>query len=188
MPPTQGIPLEDAARYSRYGQRLAQARPEMFRDALAAVGQPFDAAAMRAWLAQQSVSDEDALKRSLRQLRQQVMLRVLLRDLCGHAPLAEVVASMSALAELSVGFALRHLNAWLEAQHGAPMAGGRKQDLMVVGMGKLGGRELNVSSDIDLIFVYPEEGETAASPLAPESGAAPAVCAVAPATVSPSSG
>ena len=173
MPPSQGIPLDDAVRYSRFAQRLGQARPEMLREALAAIEQPFDADAMRAWLAQQAVGDEDALKRALRRLRQQVMLRVLLRDLSGRAPLAEVVASMSALAELSVGHALRHLSVWLEAQHGAPMANGRRQALIVVGMGKLGGRELNVSSDIDLIFVYPEEGETVAGTAAPEGDAAP---------------
>jgi glutamate-ammonia-ligase adenylyltransferase len=100
------------------------------------------------------------LKRALRQLRQQVMLRVLLRDLSGRAPLAEVVASMSDLAELSLGYALGHLCVWQEAQHGTPMSNGKRQALVLVGMGKLGGRELNVSSDIDLIFVYPEEGET----------------------------
>ena len=159
MPPHQGIPLE-ATGYSRYAQRLAQARPELFAAALAAIEQPFDAAAMRDYLARQQDGDEDALKRTLRRLRQQVMLRVLLRDLSGRAPLAEVVGSMSDLAELSLAYALAHLSTWLQAQHGTPMANGRRQELIVVGMGKLGGRELNVSSDIDLIFIYPEEGET----------------------------
>ncbi|MBE0625066.1 MAG: bifunctional [glutamate--ammonia ligase]-adenylyl-L-tyrosine phosphorylase/[glutamate--ammonia-ligase] adenylyltransferase [Burkholderiales bacterium] len=128
---------------------------------------------MRAWLAQQAVGDENALKRALRLLRQQVMLRVLARDLSGRAPLAEVLASMSDLAELSLQYALGHLGAWLQAQHGTPMANGARQQLIVVGMGKLGGRELNVSSDIDLIFVYPEEGDTVASTTAAATGAAP---------------
>ena len=140
---------------------MAQARPEMFQAALAAIERPFDALAMRACLDAQPAADEAALKRTLRRLRQEVMLRVLLRDLSGRAPLAEVVASMSDLAELGVDYALRHLSAWQEAQHGTPMADGRRQQLIVVGMGKLGGRELNVSSDIDLIFVYPGDGETA---------------------------
>ena len=158
---------------SRYAQRLAQARPELFQAALAAIEQPFDAAAMRAYFAQQAVGDENDLKRTLRQLRQQVMLRVLLRDLAGRAPLAEVVASMSDLAELSLDYALKHLSVWLQAQHGTPMANGKRQELIVVGMGKLGGRELNVSSDVDLIFVYPEEGETVGSAAAPGTGAGP---------------
>ncbi len=159
MPRDQGFPLP-ALRYSRYAQRLAQARPELFQAALEDIDQAFDAAAMRAHLAAQPPADEAALKCTLRRLRQQVMLRVLLRDLSGRAPLNEVVASMSDLAELSLGYALGHLGAWLEAQHGTPTANGKRQELIVVGMGKLGGRELNVSSDIDLIFVYPEEGET----------------------------
>ncbi len=159
MPTVHAVP-SDPTVYSRYAQRLAQAQPELLQAALAAIEQPFDIAAMRAWLEQQPAGDEDALKRALRRLRQQVMLRVLLRDLSGRAPLAEVVRSMSDLAELSLDHALRHLSTWLEAQYGTPMANGRRQALIVVGMGKLGGRELNVSSDIDLIFVYPEEGET----------------------------
>jgi len=173
MPPAKGIPLEAALTYSRYAQRLAQARPELFQAALASIDEPFDADAMRACLARATPGDEDALKRTLRQLRQQVMLRVLLRDLSGRAPLAEVMASMSDLAELSLAYALEYLGPWLEVQHGTPTAEGRRQELLVVGMGKLGGRELNVSSDIDLIFVYPEEGDTALSAGAPSSGSAP---------------
>jgi len=159
MPPDQGFPL-CAPAASRYAQRLAQARPELLRAALADIEQAFDAVAMRAFLAARPAGDETELKCALRQLRQQVMLRVLLRDLSGRAPLAEVVASMSDLAELSLGHALDHLCAWQEAQYGAPASNGRRQALIVIGMGKLGGRELNVSSDIDLIFVYPEEGQT----------------------------
>ena len=134
----------------------------MFQASLAAIEQPYDATAMRAFLEREPAADENALKRSLRRLRQEVMLRILLRDLSARAPLAEVVGAMSDLAEVCVQHALRHLGAWLEAQHGTPMAKGMRQELVVIGMGKLGGRELNVSSDIDLIFVYPEDGETEA--------------------------
>ncbi len=171
MPPDQGIPLDHALSYSRYARRLAQAQPELVQAALDAIEQPFDTAAMRACLAREAPADEDELKRALRQLRRQVMLRVMLRDLGGRAPLAEVVASMSDLAELSLDYALEHLVPWLEAQYGTPSANGKRQELIVVGMGKLGGRELNVSSDIDLIFVYPEEGETVSSAPASAAGA-----------------
>ncbi|MFA5916381.1 MAG: bifunctional [glutamate--ammonia ligase]-adenylyl-L-tyrosine phosphorylase/[glutamate--ammonia-ligase] adenylyltransferase, partial [Burkholderiales bacterium] len=173
MPSDSAIPLEDALHHSRYARRLAQARPEMLQAALDAIEQPFDADAMRSALARHAPHSEEELKRNLRRLRQQVMLRMLLRDLSGRAPLAEVVAGMSDLAELSLRYALGHLSAWLEAQHGTPMANSRKQELIVIGMGKLGGRELNVSSDIDLIFVYPEEGETASSATAPQTGVGP---------------
>ncbi|MEK7438008.1 MAG: bifunctional [glutamate--ammonia ligase]-adenylyl-L-tyrosine phosphorylase/[glutamate--ammonia-ligase] adenylyltransferase [Pseudomonadota bacterium] len=172
MPTVHAI-ASDPSGYSRYAQRLAQAQPELLQAALTAIEQPFDIAAMRAWLGQQPAGDEDALKRALRRLRQQVMLRVLLRDLSGRAPLAEVVSSMSDLAELCLEHALRRLSTWLEAQYGTPMANGKRQELIVVGMGKLGGRELNVSSDIDLIFVYPEEGETVRGTSDNGSSAAP---------------
>jgi glutamate-ammonia-ligase adenylyltransferase len=84
------------------------------------------------------------------------------RDLSGAADLAEVMDTTTALAESAIDFALRRLDAELSAQHGYPVGSEsrRRQQLHVIGMGKLGGRELNVSSDIDLIFVYPEEGET----------------------------
>ena len=97
---------------------------------------------------------------ALRRLRQRVILRVLARDLGEIAGLAEVCGAMSTLAEVSIAAALEALQPALEAELGSPFAGGGRQQLMVVGMGKLGGGELNVSSDVDLVFVYPEEGET----------------------------
>jgi len=115
---------------------------------------------MQALLKSHNAGDESALRTALRRLRQRVMLRVLARDLGGLAGLGEVCDTMSALAEVSLAAALEVLEPALEAELGAPVAGGRRQKLIVVGMGKLGGGELNVSSDIDLVFVYPEEGET----------------------------
>ncbi|HZV99114.1 MAG TPA: bifunctional [glutamate--ammonia ligase]-adenylyl-L-tyrosine phosphorylase/[glutamate--ammonia-ligase] adenylyltransferase, partial [Methylophilaceae bacterium] len=107
------------------------------------------------------VDDEASLKKALRRLRSRVMLRVIVRDLCGLGDLQEVMHSMTALAETSVQFALQHLTAWQEAVYGSPIGeSGAKQDFIVVGMGKLGGGELNVSSDVDLIFAYEEDGET----------------------------
>src|SRR6185503_10753210 len=97
-------------------------------------------------LAGAEADDEAALKRRLRRLRARVLLRVMARDLSGRATLEEVCAAMSDLAELSIAAVLAHLKC---------------PDLVVVGMGKLGGRELNVSSDIDLVFLYhgsPEDG------------------------------
>ncbi|MEN6628826.1 MAG: bifunctional [glutamate--ammonia ligase]-adenylyl-L-tyrosine phosphorylase/[glutamate--ammonia-ligase] adenylyltransferase, partial [Sulfuricella sp.] len=102
-------------------------------------------------------------KKVLRTLRQQVMMRLIVRDLAGLADLREVMATASQMAEVTVSFALARLDGWLRSQYGAAIGedSGDEQDLVVVGMGKLGGGELNVSSDIDLIFAYPEEGETA---------------------------
>ena len=98
---------------------------------------------------------------ALRRLRRRVLLTLIARDVTGRADLAEVVATMTWLAELTVQSAVAAMARELAAQHGVPIgADGVPQDLLVVGMGKLGGRELNVSSDIDLIFVYDEDGET----------------------------
>jgi glutamate-ammonia-ligase adenylyltransferase len=120
---------------SRYAARLLAAHPELAQELLAP--QPFTREEMVAALAGAEQDDEAALMRRLRRLRQRVLLRVMARDLCGLASLDEVCGSMTDLAELSLAAALS------------------EKDLIVVGMGKLGGRELNVSSDIDLIFVHP---------------------------------
>ena len=81
-------------------------------------------------------TSDDTLKASLRQLRNRVLLRVMARDLAGEASLEEVCGAMSDLAEVAIAAALGD------------------EELMVVGMGKLGGRELNVSSDVDLVFLH----------------------------------
>jgi len=144
---------------SRYALALLASRPEL----AAGLDNPaaFTRAEIDAALAEAAGDDEAALKRRLRRLRQRLLLRVMARDLAGQATLAEVCGTMSALADAMLGTA----QAWCEAQllraHGQPRgAAGDALALVVVGMGKLGGGELNVSSDIDLVFLYPEEGET----------------------------
>lgn len=151
------------ARCSRFGRRLLAAQPQL-ADALAPrLDRPFTRADMEAFLAEPPCADEDALHRRLRQLRQRVWLVATARDLAGSADLAEITATWSALAEVGIAAALSFHHAALVARHGEPRdAEGRPQHLVVVGMGKLGGGELNVSSDIDLIYLYPEEGETRA--------------------------
>jgi len=107
-------------------------------------------------------ASEEQLAAALRQFRRRAMLRIIWRDLAGLAPLLETTADMSALAEVCVRAALAFLIPLAEAQWGQPVGrdSGTVQQLLVLGMGKLGGYELNVSSDIDLIFCYPERGET----------------------------
>ncbi len=131
---------------SRYaGQQLA-AHPEYVSEINAA--RAFGADEIAGGLRGAETDDETALKRRLRRLRQRVLLRVMQRDLSGAADLAEVCGTMSALADASIRCALE----WAERSLGAPPG-----QLVVVGMGKLGGRELNVSSDVDLVFVYPDD-------------------------------
>ncbi|HXF65519.1 MAG TPA: bifunctional [glutamate--ammonia ligase]-adenylyl-L-tyrosine phosphorylase/[glutamate--ammonia-ligase] adenylyltransferase [Burkholderiales bacterium] len=149
-----------AARLSHYVRRLVEAAPPCGLDA--EFERPFSAEEMRAALARESAADEQDLKRALRRLRRSVMLRLIARDLGGRAPLEEVMATATALAETAIAYAVEWLDARLAARHGRPTgaASGRAQQLHVIGMGKLGGGELNVASDIDLVFLYPEEGET----------------------------
>lgn len=103
----------------------------------------------------------DALAVALRRLRRDVLLSVIVRDVAGVAPLDEVTATMTWLAELAVQRLVRALAYELAHVHGVPVdADGAPQDLLVLAMGKGGGAELNVSSDLDLIYVYDEGGET----------------------------
>jgi len=98
----------------------------------------------------------------LRRYRQWHMLRIIWRDFCRLADTRETVRDTSLLAEACIGAALETSQAALEVRFGVPRGrhGGQRQQLIVLAMGKLGARELNVSSDIDLIFAYPEAGET----------------------------
>jgi glutamate-ammonia-ligase adenylyltransferase len=154
--------MAHAARLSHYVRRLVESGAQPSPDT--GLAEPFRAEEMRAALAAApGDDDEESLARALRRLRSRVMLRLIARDLAGLASLEEVLDSTTALAEVTIGHALARLDAWLASRHGRPVgaASGREQELHVVGMGKLGGFELNVSSDVDLVYVYPEEGETA---------------------------
>ena len=148
-----------AVAYSRYARRLLDAEPSL---ATATCHSSMTREDMLSALAQADARDETAMRRALRSLRKRVILNVMARDLAGLADLHEVCTAMTRLAEISIAFALDTIDAALCAQHGRPRSGpnGAVQQLHVLGMGKLGGGELNVSSDIDLIFLYPEEGET----------------------------
>ncbi len=99
---------------------------------------------------------------ALRVLRQLVMERLVVLDCDGQAPLAVVTQAMTDLAELALDAAMVDSRKALDALHGAPQApDGTPARMWVVGMGKLGARELNVSSDIDLIYIYDHDGQTA---------------------------
>jgi glutamate-ammonia-ligase adenylyltransferase len=106
------------------------------------------------------------LGRAMRRLRNLLICAIIERDLDGRADLDEVVTAMSRFADFAVQSHLAELMAEMSAAHGVPIGAdsGRPQQMMVLAMGKHGGGELNVSSDIDLIFVYPEDGDTLAGP------------------------
>ena len=151
--------LAHAARSSRYARRLLARDPELIdpADLELRIARIDMAAALDA----ADTIDEPGLWRALRRLRARTMLHLIARDLAGAAPLSEVTGTMSDLAEVCIGFALGWLDRRLATVHGEPLdADGRRPRLIVVAMGKLGGRELNVSSDIDLVFVHPEGLDT----------------------------
>ncbi|WP_051639513.1 bifunctional [glutamate--ammonia ligase]-adenylyl-L-tyrosine phosphorylase/[glutamate--ammonia-ligase] adenylyltransferase [Succinivibrio dextrinosolvens] len=106
------------------------------------------------------LSDFD-LKRRLRVLRKIHYMAIAWRDLCGFADINEVFEKLSSLAEAVVLRLLEVVRSQLKKVYGDAFdSDGSPLPLLVIGMGKLGGRELNFSSDIDLIFTYPMEGET----------------------------
>lgn len=144
---------------SEYVARTLQRHPELLRDLLAEGDLLGDHGPgeldrqLRDWLA--GVADEAGLQSALRRFRQKQMVRVIWRDLAGWAPLAETLEDLSALADACVSQALDLLHGWLTRELGTPLdPEGRPQRLLVLGMGKLGARELNLSSDIDLIFAF----------------------------------
>ena len=150
-----------ALRHSNYLATLLNARPELIPELAATWEQALDEGLLMAPL-QGPFADDEAVRSALRRLRQRAMAHLILRDIGGLAPLAEIVESMTLLADVTTNFALDHFHRQLAETYGEPMDNqGQPQRLLVVGMGKLGGRELNVSSDVDYIFVYPEEGDTA---------------------------
>ena len=101
------------------------------------------------------------MDRRLRHIRRAEMLRIAWRDVAGLAPTTETLRDLSELADQCVQQALVAHERVLLARHGTPRSPrGEPQQLVVLGMGKLGGFELNYSSDIDLIFLFEDEGET----------------------------
>ncbi|GAA4025452.1 bifunctional [glutamate--ammonia ligase]-adenylyl-L-tyrosine phosphorylase/[glutamate--ammonia-ligase] adenylyltransferase [Actimicrobium antarcticum] len=118
-------------------------------------------------LLQKEIADGMPLPRAMRRLRNLLIVTLIERDLNNHGDLVQVVDTMTAFAEFAIETHVAALTAELQEIHGVPIGddSGRPQCLIVLGMGKLGGGELNVSSDIDLIFVYPEDGETRISGL-----------------------
>lgn len=106
--------------------------------------------------------NEESLKKQLRLLRRRVFYTLMLRDVSHRASLAEVGSAMSFLADICVNKAYEFISSELQLAHGVPVdpSTGLPLEMLIIAMGKWGGEELNVSSDIDLITLYPVDGET----------------------------
>lgn len=106
-------------------------------------------------------TNESELMTGLRQLRCREMIRIAWRDLMGYADLDETTGDLSRFADACLEQSLAILYGWLCKSYGTPMnAAGEPQQLSIISLGKLGAWELNFSSDIDIMFMYPANGET----------------------------
>ena len=143
---------------SRFFQRLQRRYVDVF--ASLPTGVPHRELLNQAY--QQLRSQGHAVGPALRILRQWSMARLLALDCDQGASLETITLGVTHLAEMALDEACQQAFHDLDERHGAPMlASGERAEFWVIGMGKLGARELNVSSDIDLIYVYDEDGETA---------------------------
>jgi [glutamine synthetase] adenylyltransferase / [glutamine synthetase]-adenylyl-L-tyrosine phosphorylase len=107
------------------------------------------------------INSEAELQQCLRRFRNREMVRIAWRDICGQADLIQTMFDLSSLANACISESLNCLHHWLAKELGLPQdVNGKSQRMIVLAMGKLGAYELNYSSDIDLIFVYPQAGET----------------------------
>jgi len=142
---------------SKFLAQILSARPRLL-DLLACARFPRRPSRLRA----ERVPDAGTLARRLRRHKQVEVLRIALRDLSG-ASLEEVTADLSSLAADAFEAAVRFHYARLCAQHGAPQGRGASgpSGFCVLGMGKLGGEELNFSSDADVLYLYDADGHTA---------------------------
>jgi [glutamine synthetase] adenylyltransferase / [glutamine synthetase]-adenylyl-L-tyrosine phosphorylase len=104
---------------------------------------------------------EAQLLADFRRWRRHEMVRIAWRDLAGWAPLEETLADLTAFADAAIRSACEFARRGLAVRYGEPCsADGSVQPLVIVGMGKLGGGELNFSSDVDLVLLFPEHGDT----------------------------
>ncbi|MDM9558179.1 bifunctional [glutamate--ammonia ligase]-adenylyl-L-tyrosine phosphorylase/[glutamate--ammonia-ligase] adenylyltransferase [Bordetella petrii] len=160
--------LAPALAWSGYLRRRVDAHPDLAAWLETAARHPVTPNALASWQAELAgAGAPDVLpvalcRETLRKLRERTFAALMVRDLAGLADLEEVGGAMTALADLAVAGAYRSVAAELAAVHGIPRdpATDAPQEMLIVGMGKLGGGELNVSSDIDLVMLYGEEGET----------------------------
>src|SRR5690554_1740716 len=162
--------IAEAFARSLFLRQTIERHSEQIRSAVQV--RPLQEPTTESWLAERwasfrgSVDSEPALHAALRQFRREIQFRIIWRDLLKWADLQETIAATSAFADTCIDGALDWLYEQACEESGTPWGKDpvtgeeAPQKMVVLGMGKLGGRELNVSSDIDLIFAFPGKGET----------------------------
>ena len=164
--------LEFLKQHSTYARRWLNAHPEWIGLLESWGEQKIDLDGIRGLLTScqstllSEVQDEAQFMANLRLARQRLMLWVAFRDINGMASLDEVTHALSHFAQEAIASSIAYIREDLKRRFGVPWStvNDAEMPLMVVGMGKLGGYELNLSSDIDLIFLYEHEGETQGAP------------------------
>ena len=173
------VPFHDDAGVAEHVQRVLLASdfaftsierdPELLAaDALAVMSDPRHADARPLTLEN---LDEAAAMHAVRRYRRREAVRLIWRDVNGLDAVEETIAGSSALAESCLAAAYEFAERTLTKRHGVPRSeSGERQRLVILGLGKLGGGELNFSSDIDLILAFPENGSSDGThPIANES-------------------
>jgi glutamate-ammonia-ligase adenylyltransferase len=164
--------IEFLQQHSSYAQRWLNSRPE-WHDWLRSQGKQkvnIEGITILLRPCQDALAipeqDEAQFMADLRLARQRLMLWIAFRDLNNMADLSEVTHALSHFAEEVITLAIAYIREDLGRRFGLPWSSvtDSEMPLMVVGMGKLGGLELNLSSDIDLIFLYEHEGDTQGGP------------------------
>ena len=152
--------MQNLSTYSRLVQRLRRRYADALH--LLPAGAPVLATMQACFEAlRQTHSCADAL----RMLRQLVMERLVVLDCEQRASLEVITHAVTKLGEFTLDVAYHEAQAQLDASYGVPTTpSGERATLWIIGMGKFGARELNVSSDIDLIYVYDEDGDTTGLP------------------------
>jgi glutamate-ammonia-ligase adenylyltransferase len=154
---TNDVSPDDLPMYSRFLQRLHRRYADVLP--LLPPGPPSREGLEAAFAALQTTGLDTSA--ALRVLRQLTLERLAQLDCRGQASLEVVTHGMTWLAEVTLDIAWQQVMADLDGLHGAPTKPcGQRAEMWVIGMGKLGARELNVSSDIDLIYVYDEDGQS----------------------------
>jgi glutamate-ammonia-ligase adenylyltransferase len=154
---TNDVSPDDLPMYSRFLQRLHRRYADVLP--LLPSGPPSREGLEAAFAALRTTGLDTSA--ALRVLRQLTLERLAQLDCRGQASLEVVTHGMTWLAEVTLDIAWQQVMADLDGLHGAPTKPcGQRAEMWVIGMGKLGARELNVSSDIDLIYVYDEDGQS----------------------------
>jgi len=163
IPDELGIPVARMIACSEFAGTVLLREFRWFIENVASFSTPVDDAPMARFADTMASSDADisAVKSELRRYRNRHLLRVLWREIHQHADLNETLQQLSLLADCLLDAATRFGTRQLESRFGQIKdTAGNVVPLVILGMGKLGGRELNFSSDVDVIFCYPENGDS----------------------------